>query len=160
MDLNDPDFDLQAVLALNRGSEAHTSRLDRASLQALLQQAWHVGLKDAGRSALLIALEQGADYHSPNFHWFRDRYPRFVYVDRIIVAAAARGQGLARSLYEELFGVARRAGHALVCCEVNLAPPNPGSQRFHEALGFAEVGRGAPYGDKKLVQYLVRPLGD
>ena len=151
-------LDLAAVLELNRASEAETSPLDAGALGALLGKAFHVGLRDAGRSAFLIALDQDADYDSPNFHWFRLRYARFVYVDRIIVAAAARGQGAARSLYEDLFAAAGRAGHVIVCCEVNLVPPNPGSQRFHAALGFDEVGRGAPYGNDKFVQYLLRPI--
>jgi predicted GNAT superfamily acetyltransferase len=153
----DAGIDLAGVLELNRGSEAQTSPLDAGALRTLLAQAFHVGLRDAGRTAVLIALDQDADYASPNFHWFRERYPRFVYVDRIIVGAAVRGRGSARSLYEELFAVAQRAGHAIVCCEVNLVPPNPGSQRLHAALGFEEVGRAAPYGTEKLVQYLLRP---
>ena len=49
--------------------------------------------------AFMLALDQDADYDSPNFLWFRDRYPRFVYVDRIVVATRARGRGLARLLY-------------------------------------------------------------
>ncbi len=159
MNFSGDEIDLAGVLALNRGSEEETSPLDADALSVLLLQAFHVGLRDAGRSAFLIALDQDADYASPNFHWFRERYPRFVYVDRIIVSAAARGQGSARSLYEELFGVAQRAAHTMVCCEVNLLPPNPGSQRFHAALGFEEVGRAAPYGTEKQVQYLLRPIG-
>jgi predicted GNAT superfamily acetyltransferase len=43
--------------------------------------------------AFLLALDQDADYDSPNFRWFSARYPRFVYVDRIVVASAARGRG-------------------------------------------------------------------
>ena len=41
--------------------------------------------------ALLLAFDQDADYDSPNFLWFRSRYSRFVYVDRIVVAPAAGG---------------------------------------------------------------------
>ncbi len=40
--------------------------------------------------AFLIAFDQDADYDSPNFLWFRERFERFVYVDRIAVAPAAR----------------------------------------------------------------------
>ncbi len=43
--------------------------------------------------ALLLAFDQAADYDSPNFLWFRERFPRFVYVDRIVVAGEARGRG-------------------------------------------------------------------
>jgi predicted GNAT superfamily acetyltransferase len=28
-----------------------------------------------------------------------------------------------------------------LCCEVNLEPPNPGSLRFHQSIGFVEVGQ-------------------
>jgi uncharacterized protein len=46
-----------------------------------------------------------------------------------------------------------------VTCEVNLEPPNPVSQRFHESLGFVEVGRQETYGGSVTVQLLERRLG-
>jgi predicted GNAT superfamily acetyltransferase len=88
------------------------------------------------------AFDERAAYESVNYRWFHARYPRFVYVDRVVVAAAARGRGYARTLYTELFRIAREAGHQIITCEVNLVPPNPGSDAFHAALGFSEVGRG------------------
>jgi hypothetical protein len=152
-------LDWLAMLALNGASESETSPLDPDALHALCAQAFHVGLVDEGRSAFLIALDQNADYASPNFRWFGARYPRFVYVDRVIVAATARGRGLGRSLYEELFRVATAAGHVVVTCEVNLEPPNPASQAFHASLGFHEVGRASLAGSAKVVRYLARPIG-
>jgi predicted GNAT superfamily acetyltransferase len=151
-------IDTAAVLTLNRASETETSPLDLAALEALLATAFHVGLRDAGRQAFLIAFDQGARYDSPNFLWFRERYPRFVYVDRIVVAAHARGQGHARSLYEEFFAAARAAGHDVACCEVNLEPPNPVSDAFHAALGFGVVGTALLADVGKRVRYLVRAL--
>ena len=151
-------IDEAAALALNAASEVETSPLDAAGLRQLCDQAFHVGLVDRGRAAFLIAFDQDAAYSSPNFLWFRDRYPRFVYVDRVIVSAAARGQGLAQRLYGELFTRATGAGHTLVTCEVNLEPPNPASWAFHAAQGFTEVGRGTGAGALKVVSYLVRPL--
>jgi predicted GNAT superfamily acetyltransferase len=154
----DTNIDRAAVLALNLASETETSPLDAAALEALIQAAFHVGLRDAGRTAVLISFDQDAAYGSPNFLWFRERHPRFVYVDRIIVSGAARGQGHARSLYEELFAAARAAGHDLVCCEVNIEPPNPASDAFHAALGFVEVGEARLAANGKRVRYLVRRL--
>jgi predicted GNAT superfamily acetyltransferase len=101
---------------------------------------------------------QDADYDSPNFLWFRARYGRFVYVDRIVVEPAARGQGHARRLYEDLFAAAARAGHERVVCEVNRDPPNAASDGFHAALGFAEIGHATIHGGRKTVRYLERPL--
>jgi uncharacterized protein len=87
-----------------------------------------------------------------NFQWFKTRYPRFVYIDRVVVAAHARGKGIARSFYESLFDQSRAAGHDYIVCEINLAPANPGSLAFHKALGFVEVGQ-ADLGPAKRVSY-------
>ncbi len=105
-----------------------------------------------------MAFDQGAGYDSPNFLWFHERYPRFVYVDRVVVDPAMRKRGLANRLYEDLFCVARAAGHDVVVCEVNSEPPNPASDAFHQALGFTEVGRAAIHGGAKTVRYLARSL--
>jgi len=153
-------IDTEAVLALNRASEAETSPLDADGLAALVATAFHIGLRDAGQTAFLIAFDQGAHYDSPNFLWFRERYARFAYVDRIVVSASARGRGHARSLYAEFFAAARRALHDMVCCEVNIEPPNPGSDAFHAALGFVEVGQATLAGGDKRVRYLLRRLVD
>lgn len=108
--------------------------------------------------ALLIAFDPDADYDSPNFLWFRERYPRFVYIDRIVVAPAHRGRGLARRLYDDLFEEARRRGHEQIVCKVNTEPPNPASNAFHARLGFVEVGRAVIPGGAKAVRYLRRGL--
>ena len=150
--------DEAAILALNRAHVAETSTLEAAELRSLLAQAFHVGTCDRGREAFLIALDQDASYLSPNFLWFKSRYARFVYIDRVIVAPAQRGRGLARLLYEELIAAAAQARHTLIGCEVNVEPPNPGSDAFHAALGFAEVGRAVLPGGAKRVRYLTREI--
>src|ERR1700744_2321843 len=124
-----------ALLALNNEHAQELSWLTPERLSHLVRQAFFAR-RFAHADAFLLAFDQDADYDSPNFLWFRERYPRFVYVDRIVVAASARGRGLARLLYRELFEQATRAGHAHVACEVNSEPPNPGSDAFHAALGF------------------------
>jgi uncharacterized protein len=153
-----PSADEAAILALNRAHVAETSTLEAAELRSLLAQAFHVGTCDRGREAFLIALDQDAVYLSPNFLWFKSRHERFVYIDRIIVAPAQRGRGLARLLYEELITAAARARHTLIGCEVNMEPPNPASDAFHAALGFAEAGRAVLPGGAKRVRYLTRGI--
>jgi uncharacterized protein len=148
---------LDAMLALNAAHEVETSPLDHAALAEMLATAFHSGTEAAGRDGFLIAFDQDAPYSSPNFLWFKTRYDRFVYVDRIIVAEHARGRGLARAFYEGLFDRARANGHQRIVCEVNLDPPNPGSIAFHTALGFVEVGQ-ALLSNGKQVSYQECPL--
>lgn len=98
-------------------------------------------LRSAGfADALLIAFDQDARYDSLNFLWFRSRYSRFVYVDRIVTAPESRGRGLARALYGRLIQRAIAANHQKIVCEVNVDPPNLGSQALHQSLGFVPVG--------------------
>lgn len=151
--------DATSALALNAAHETETGPLDGPALDRLLAEAFHVGAMGGGRYALLIAFDETADHDSPNFLWFRRRHARFVYVDRVMVGAAARGRGVARALYDALFMAARASGRDLVCCEVNSLPPNPGSDAFHAALGFSAVGEAALAGGAKRVRYMERRLG-
>ncbi|MCL5775516.1 GNAT family N-acetyltransferase [Limibaculum sp. FT325] len=147
---------LAEMLALNERHKTQTSPLDAARLAALLDASSLARATPDG-AAFLIAFDEGSDYDSPNFLWFRNRLERFLYVDRIVVAESLRGRGIARALYGEAFAAAALAGRDRVVCEVNLVPPNRGSDAFHAALGFAEVGRGAP-APGKVVRYLAREV--
>jgi predicted GNAT superfamily acetyltransferase len=163
LDLRSADAATRAsVLALNAAHETETSPLDAARLDAMLAEAFFAAAipanaisGDAGVAAFLIAFDQGAAYDSPNFRWFRDRLPCFAYVDRIVTAPASRGRGLARRLYAALADAA--APFERVVCEVNVDPPNPASDRFHDTLGFREAGR-ARLANGKTVRYLERTL--
>ena len=158
-DFDEKDGIGQALLDLNNLHAVELSRLTRERFGDLLSEAFfarRIGQADA----FLMAFDQDARYDSPNFLWFRERFERFVYVDRIVVAAHARGRGLANLLYGELFGFARQAGHERIVCEVNLDPPNPASMAFHASLGFAEIGSGSVANGGKTVSYLERKLGE
>jgi uncharacterized protein len=146
-----------AVLALNNEHAEELSWLEAPRLSELVTRAFYAR-RIGDLEAFLLAFDQDADYDSPNFLWFRTRYPRFVYVDRIAVAASARGRGHARKLYEDLFASAKAAGFGIVVCEVNAEPPNPASDAFHAALGFQEVGQAQIHGGRKTVRYFARPL--
>src|SRR3954471_16844455 len=102
-----------ALLALNNAHAAQLSWLQPKRLQHLVGQSF-LARRIGNLDAFLLAFDQDAQYDSPNFLWFRDRYPRFVYVDRIVVASSARGRGHARRLYFDLFEQAARAGHQRV----------------------------------------------
>jgi predicted GNAT superfamily acetyltransferase len=152
--------DAPTVLALNAASVAVLSPLDADGLRALAAQAaWFRVVERGGAvQAFLLALREGADYASPNYRWFAERHPRFLYVDRVVVAAAARGAGLGAALYDALFAFARAEGVALVACEFDVEPPNPASARFHARYGFHEVGRQHVAGGRKQVSLQVAPV--
>lgn len=147
----------EALRALNNANARETSFLEPARWDTLVDRSF-AATCIAPAAALLIAFDHAADYDSVNFHWFRDTYPRFVYIDRVVVDADHRGSGLARVLYDDLFDRTAAAGHHLVVCEVNSDPPNPGSDAFHARLGFTEVGQARLDDAGKTVRYLARRL--
>jgi hypothetical protein len=127
--------------------------LNIASLRQLIASSFHVRISGQV-DALCIALDQDAQYENVNFDWFRRRYRRFVYIDRVVVAAHARGKGIARKMYSDLKLASQNTGHSVLCCEVNVDPPNLASDPFHEAFGFVEVGRALLVERAKTVRYL------
>jgi predicted GNAT superfamily acetyltransferase len=145
------------LLALNNTHARELSWLEPERLEYLVGEAF-LARRIGELDAFLLAFDQDARYDSPNFTWFRARYPRFVYIDRIVVASSARGRGCARRLYGDLFERAVADGHDRVVCEVNQTPPNPASDAFHAALGFLEVGTASVYDGSRTVRYLARDL--
>ncbi len=145
-----------ALLALNNLNAAALVFTTAERFAQVLAAASHVRAAPEGR-ALLVALDETCSYDSPNFLWFQRRYPLFYYIDRVVVGAAARGQGLAGKLYAELEARTLTEGRQRLVCEINRVPPNPGSDAFHEWLGFAPVGE-APLSGGKVVRYWVKEL--
>jgi len=145
--------DFEAVLALNRESERFLSPLTRGRLELLHAEAdLHQVIEvDGAVVAFVLALREGSGYDSVNYRWFVDRYERFLYVDRVVVAAAQHGRGLGRMLYDAVFAHARTTGVPRITCEYDLDPPNPASARFHDVFGFREVGRQRVAGGSKQV---------
>jgi predicted GNAT superfamily acetyltransferase len=142
----------RALLDLNNAHAVELSLLDAARFDRLVANAFSCECVGAGR-ALLLAFDQAADYDGENFRWFRERYARFVYVDRVVIADSLRGRGIARGLYARLAARALDAGHDRLVCEVNVDPPNAASSAFHASLGFEPVGS-ARLANGKGVQYL------
>ena len=150
-----------AALTLNAAHETETGPLDAPALAALLDMCLVApAIADGERSvaAFLLCLSEGVAYASPNYAWVAARLRAFAYIDRVIVAPAARGQGLGRRLYDAAAGAARDAGLAWLACEVNLVPPNPVSDAFHAALGFQPVGTAHLADRGKTMRYLALPL--
>lgn len=143
----------KALLELNNRSAQETSLLTRDRFDQLIGTA-RIALAVGPAAALLLAFEHTDEYDGSHFQWFRGRFDRFVYVDRIIIAEHCRRHGLARILYQDVFKRARALHHSRIVCEVNIDPPNPVSDRFHAAMGFQEVGQATLDNGSKTVRYL------
>jgi predicted GNAT superfamily acetyltransferase len=146
-----------ALWNLNQQHQIETSSLDEHAFHTLLGLACHVGLIHDGSDGFLIAMNEQSPYPNPNFNWFKERYERFVYIDRIIIHPSQRQFGHARRLYEELFEKAIATNRRWVTAEITQTPPNPGSDAFHQKLGFIEVGT-QRLESGKLVRMVVKPL--
>lgn len=147
--------DLSALLSLNNAAVPAVNELTAEELLDLVNTALVclVADLDGTPSGLLLCLGDGADYDSRNYAWLSARLENFAYTDRIFVDEALRGRKAGEALYEALFRRLAGTGRSFVC-EVNERPPNPGSLRFHNRLGFREIGK-ADHGDKAVV-YLKR----
>jgi predicted GNAT superfamily acetyltransferase len=135
-------MDYEAICALNLAEVQHTSAMDVARLAKLdaLSCYHRVASLDGNVLAFLLAMCNGSLYENENFEWFSRKYARFIYVDRVVVSAACRGQRLASRLYEDIFSRARLNGIPLVACEYNIVPLNEPSRWFHDKFGFKEQG--------------------
>jgi predicted GNAT superfamily acetyltransferase len=157
-DAVEADFD--RIVELNQREVVQTSAMDAGRLALLHALAMHhkVAVVEGVVVAFLLAMRDGVDYRNENYQWFAARYPRFVYIDRIVVDAGFSGMGIARRLYEDLFAAAGAQGIPVAACEYNLQPPNPASRAFHDRLGFREVGVQHVAGGAKQVTLQVADL--
>ncbi len=80
----------------------------------------------------------------------------------IYLRPRARGMGIGRMLYEELFEELARRGFR--CIIAGMTVPNPASSRLHEAMGMRTAGTfpavGFKMGAWHDVRYYVKVLGD
>jgi len=149
------DFD--TIVALNEASVSLLSPLSPQRLAELHSKAALHRVVEHGRGVIgfLLAFREGTDYDSPNYRWFAARYPRFLYVDRVVVSDAARGRGVGTLLYRRMFEFAAASAVEIVTCEFDVDPPNPASQHFHAGFGFREAGRQWTGGGQKQVSLQV-----
>ncbi len=153
------DNDLDAVMALNNGAGQGILPLDASQIRFFMREAeyFRVAEMDGEVIGFLIGVLPEAPYTSSNFLWFRERYPRFLYVDRIVVAGSRRGAGLGRIFYADVTSYAE-VRVPLLCCEVFLEPRNDAALLFHGTYGFQEVGQHAMTESGRKVSMLVKEL--
>ena len=140
--------DLPRVFEINNANTPGVSELTFAELESDLLSSLHALAIDNELGevcAFCITFDPGAPDVGDNHRWFAERYKSFVYLDRIAIDSNHQNRGLGALLYQSVEQhMLRSAEHSLLCCEVNLEPPNPGSLRFHKRIGFTEVGQHSP----------------
>jgi predicted GNAT superfamily acetyltransferase len=147
----------RALLAVNNANARETSVLASDKFVRMIATA-RVGTFIEPAAAFLLAFAHDDAYDGGHFLWFRERFERFLYVDRVVVAEGYRRRGLGRLLYGDLFHRSSELGCPAIACEVNVQPPNPTSDAFHADLGFRQVGTATFDDGAKTVRYLVRQL--
>ena len=156
----EPD-DLANVVALNNASVPDVNELSEDDVLRLvgLSDAALVAEVDGAFAGFCWVMGPGLPYESLNYVWFSQHYTEFVYLDRIAVHPHYRRYGIGSAFYSEL---ARMfvATRPVMLCEVNLRPRNETSLRFHERVGFREVGRQDTDDGKKTVSLLAWTLSE
>lgn len=136
------EHELDSILALNNAAGPAILPLDATRLRWFFNQAeyFRVAERDGMLSGFLVGFGSESEHDSSNFHWFRERYPRFFYIDRIVVASRRRGGGLGRAFYADVQSYAElRYPH--LACEVFIEHDNDPARIFHGSFGFHEVGQ-------------------
>ena len=131
------------ILRINSEAARHVAKLDERELHrlvALARVAW-VAERTTGVCGYLLAMSNSDDYDGEEFCGFEQRLLQpFMYIDQIAIDFNLRRGGIASQMYERLMRWSLEHNRFVLCCEVNLRPPNPTSMKFHEVLGFEPLG--------------------
>ena len=137
------EHELDSVLALNNAAGPTILPLDAARLRHFFETAeyFRIAERDGNLAGFLIGIGSHAGHDSSNFGWFRERYPEFFYIDRIVVASRRRGGGVGRAFYADAQSYAELR-YPQMACEVFLDDSdNDPVLLFHGSFGFREVGQ-------------------
>ena len=148
---------LAPFLALNNAFPRELSRVGEAQFRHLVDRACSAkGFTTP--PGFLLAFDETAGIDGVNYLWFKARYDRFVYIDRVVIDASAQRRGYASALYADLIAWAHGAGHTCIGCEINADPPNPASDAFHARFGFRSIGSAKLVDRGKTVRYMLLDL--
>ena len=136
------EHELDSVLALNNAAGPAILPLDAARLRRFYTDAdyFRVAERDGTLAGFLVGFSSTANHDSDNFRWFREHYPDFFYIDRIVVASRRRGGGVGRAFYADVQSHAELR-YPQLACEVFLDDGNDPALLFHGSFGFREVGQ-------------------
>lgn len=154
--------DIEAITILNNAAYPAVPRTTVDEMAEFIDVCdWCMVVEDADDVVgFVLAVEPGKNYDSENYRFFESRgFPHF-YIDRVVLGEGARGKGLGKRLYGELFEEAKNRGYSRITCEVNLKPENHVSLAFHHTMGFVGVGVQDTKGGEVRVQLLEAVVTD
>lgn len=154
--------DLDRIERINAANVPEVGAAERDHLAFLVEEcSLAIAAESNGEVVgFCLVLGPGSSYDSVNYRWFAERHPDSLYLDRVAFDVSVRGRGFGTALYDHVDRIMRSDfvdadGLAL---EVNVDPPNEPSLRFHDKLGFREVGRQMSHGIE--VSLMHRPISD
>lgn len=153
------EHELDSIVTLNNQAGPTILPMDLATMRWFGEQAryFRVAEVDGHIAGFLLGFTQGADYGSPNYQWFSQRYAEFAYIDRIVIARPYRGLGLGRVFYADMTSFAE-VRVPMLACEVFLEPRDDVSVLFHGTYGFQEAGQQIMPGINRRVSLLAKNL--
>ncbi|WP_044915983.1 GNAT family N-acetyltransferase [Butyrivibrio sp. WCE2006] len=149
------------VLKLNEENIDVLIPTDREELEYLAENAvlFHVIYVDESPAGFIIALREGLkDYDFKSYRWFKERYSKFLYIDRIVVDKEYWKKGIGRKLYQYAFDYAKGNDIEIVGAAITTVPYNKESLAFHAKMGFTEVGEQLIRGGNVRISQQVKEL--
>ena len=144
-------FEIDAIFKLNQQNTPEVGSLESIEhLKRLIELSAYnlLMLHDKEIVGFIICMREGCTYQSENYKFFTKRLKKFLYVDRIAIDINHRREGLGKSMYDDIFNLAKIESLP-IALEVNIEPINQPSLDFHEKLGFDRIG------EKKFVDHSV-----
>ena len=152
--------DIELLYTLNQQNVPELGALEcTASLKSLIKKSFKILiLKDLNKIiGFCLLFKEDSSYDSPNYLYFKNKFDKFLYIDRVVVASDFTGKGGGKLMYDQVFKIAAHE-NLTVCCEVNEKPINKVSLSFHKKLGFSKTNEKV-YAEKK-VAFLEKPPFD
>lgn len=131
--------DYASVLALNTTADGLVDPLGLDRLDWLRLIAAHaVVVEDDGRPiGFVLTFTPGSAYDGLEFGWFASTYgDQFLFVDRIVVDADRRRQGVASTVYRAI----ERSAKPFTRVVTRVRSDDPVGIGFHTARGYTQVG--------------------
>ncbi|MBB6565232.1 GNAT family N-acetyltransferase [Kribbella sandramycini] len=132
--------DYAAVLALNETATGLVDPLGLDRLDWLRLIAAHAVVveQDTRPIGFVLTFTPGSAFDGLEFNWFTTTYAdRFLYIDRIVIDAAFRRQGVATAVYRAIERAAHPFDRAVTHHRTHT--PDPAAQAFHQSRAYTPL---------------------